>query len=150
MIKPQHLAHLVLRVRDIARSEYFYTKILGLTVTSRDLGMVFLSADSTPSHELALAPIRDGNTVSEPGIVGLSHFAWAMKSLEDLKTFYKFLQEQEVTVTGIGDHGISIGVYFLDPDGNKVEVFYELPRNQWPIDGLFSGKFPMSLENNST
>lgn len=31
----------------------------------------------------------------------------------------------------VSDHGISIGIYFRDPDGNGVEVSYELPRSQW-------------------
>ena len=54
----------------------------------------------------------------------------------------------EIKVGGVGNHGISIGVYFFDPDGNEIEVFYELPRDQWPTEGqLFAGKFPLgSLE----
>ena len=49
----------------------------------------------------------------------------------------------------ISDHGISLGIYFRDPDGNGVEVFYELPRAEWPADyHVFSkehvgrGRFP--------
>ena len=32
----------------------------------------------------------------------------------------------------ISDHGLSLGIYFRDPDGNGLEVSYELPREQWP------------------
>src|SRR5947209_7161054 len=116
MVAPKHLAHLVLRVRDITRSEKFYTDILGLKVTSRELGMVFLSASSTPSHELALAPVHQDAPGPEQGRAGLSHFAWEMESFEDLKRIYERLKEQGANITGIGDHRISIGVYFLDPD----------------------------------
>ena len=36
-----------------------------------------------------------------------------------------------------------MGVYFFDPDGNEIEVFYELPRDQWPEGGVTTGaKFP--------
>ena len=46
-----------------------------------------------------------------------------------------------------GDHTISIGVYFSDPDGNGLEVYYELPRSQWNRERPFSeqgekGRFP--------
>ena len=34
----------------------------------------------------------------------------------------------------VSDHGISVGIYFHDPDGNGVEVSYELPRSEWPLD----------------
>jgi catechol-2,3-dioxygenase len=146
MITPKRLAHLVLRVRDINCSEKFYTDVLGLKVTSREMGMVFMSARNRPSHELALAPTRTVTPAPEIGCVGLSHFAWEMNSFEELKKIYEHLKEQRVNITGIGDHGISLGVYFQDPDGNKVEVFYELPKEQWPTDGLFHGKFPLSLE----
>ena len=41
----------------------------------------------------------------------------------------------------VSDHGLSIGIYFRDPDGNGVEVSYELPRNQWARqDKVFSGE----------
>ena len=49
----------------------------------------------------------------------------------------------------ISDHGISLGIYLRDPDGNGVEVYYELPRAEWPVDyHVFSrdkvgrGRFP--------
>ena len=45
MVKPKQLGHLVLRVRDLDRSEQFYTAVLGLEVTEKRPGaMVFLSA----------------------------------------------------------------------------------------------------------
>ena len=31
----------------------------------------------------------------------------------------------------VADHTVSIGVYFSDPDGNGLEVYYELPRSRW-------------------
>jgi hypothetical protein len=49
----------------------------------------------------------------------------------------------------ISDHGISLGIYTRAPDGNGVEVFYESPRAEWPVDyHIFSrdnvrrGRFP--------
>ncbi|HEX7786288.1 MAG TPA: VOC family protein, partial [Methylomirabilota bacterium] len=45
------------------------------------------------------------------------------------------------------DHTVSIGVYFSDPDGNGLEVYYELPRREWHQERPFSetgrkGRFP--------
>jgi len=135
----------VLRVRDVSRSEAFYGDILGLSVTSRDLGMVFMSADGDRSHELALIEASANGTGPEPGAPGLAHFAWQAGSLDDLRLIRGRLSERGVTVTGVGSHGISIGVNFLDPDGNRVEIFYELPKEMWPDKGLFLGEFPWPL-----
>ena len=56
--------------------------------------------------------------------------------------------KKDVKIGGIEDHGISIGVYFFDPEGNEIEAYYELPSEHWPVDGdLFEGKFPHSLED---
>jgi catechol-2,3-dioxygenase len=148
MVKPKQLGHLVLRVRDLDRSQSFYEDVLGLQVTTAIPGrMVFLSAGEA-SHELALMSVGADAPGPEQGRVGLYHFAWEMESFEDLRQIYGELKQKDVKVGGVGNHGISIGVYFFDPDGNEIEVFYELPRDQWPTEGqLFAGKFPLgSLE----
>ena len=63
MVKPKHLGHLVLRVRDLDRPQQFYTDVLGLHETTRydsAIGtMVFMSAGDEPSHELALVSIGE-------------------------------------------------------------------------------------------
>jgi catechol 2,3-dioxygenase len=49
----------------------------------------------------------------------------------------------------VADHTVSIGIYFSDPDGNGLEVYYELPRSQWNREHPFTnataeekGRFP--------
>ena len=148
MVKPKRLGHLVLRVRDLGRSEQFYTEVLGLHVSTRISDtMVFLSASETSSHELALISVGQGAPGPEQHRVGLHHFAWEMESLGDLRSLYEELINQNVHVREIGDHGISLGAYLFDPDGNEIEVFYEFPKEQWPEDNIFAGSFPGSLGN---
>ena len=149
MVKPKQLGHLVLRVRDLEGCEKFYTDVLGLRVTNkRPEKMVFMSAGDNLSHELALTQISPHATGPDKDRVGLSHFAWQMDSFEDLKQLYQDLGKKGVKIGGIEDHGISIGVYFFDPEGNEMEAYYELPSENWPADGdLFEGKFPHSLED---
>ncbi len=148
MVKPKQLGHLVIRVRDLEASERFYTDVLGLHVTNKRPGsMTFMSAGDASSHELALVPVGEEAPGPEKDRVGLFHFAWEMETFDDLKTLYQDMKRKDVNIGGIGDHGISIGVYLFDPDGNEIEVFYESPKEEWPADGdLFTGKFPRSLE----
>jgi catechol 2,3-dioxygenase len=66
--------------------------------------------------------------------------AWMMESLDDLKEIYQRLKDKDVKIDHVSDHGISVGIYFRDPDGNGIEVSYELPRDQWyRNDQIFSG-----------
>jgi catechol 2,3-dioxygenase len=51
-----------------------------------------------------------------------------------LKEFYQHLKEMGQPIERVADHGISLGIYLRDPDGNGVEVFYEMPRAEWPVD----------------
>ena len=146
--KPKYLGHVNLYVRDAERAEKFYADVLGLYTYERRPGQaVFMSADLEQAHEIALMHLGPDARGREENQVGLNHVAWRMDTFEDLKDLYKRLKEKDVKIEKISDHGISLGVYFRDPDGNGNEVYYEIPREQWPTgDKIFRGKFPMSLE----
>ena len=147
-LAPKQLGHLVLRVRDLDRSEDFYTRIVGLTVTAKfDGHAVFMSANTELSHELLIVSPEDDAPEPESDRGALVHAAWQMASLEDLKALHQRLKDNDIP-TRIGDHGLSLGVYFSDPDGNELETYYELPKSEWAKGGrhIFDGKFPHSLE----
>ena len=119
MVKPKSLGHVVLRVRELARAESFYTKILSLDVQAKiDDKMVFLTSNTESSHELALQEIGRDAPGPNPDGVGLYHTAWRYSSLEELRKLHKTLIENSIE-SGIGNHGISIGIYFLIPMGMK-------------------------------
>ena len=147
---PKHLGHVVMRVRDMDRSLDFYTRVMGLTIMERSpSGTVFMSANTEKSHELAIRAIGMDAGSPDSSLVGQAHMAWQMESFEDLQELYSRLKENDVRILRIGDHGISMGVYLLDPDDNEIEVYYELPKAQWqwPADkDLFGGEFPRKLE----
>ena len=129
---PKSLGHLVMRVRDIDRSVDFYTRVMGLTVMERSpSGTVFMSANTEKSHELAIRAIGMDAAGPDHSIIGQAHMAWQMETFEDLQELYDRLIENDVRIVRPGDHGISMGVYFLDPDDNEIEVYYELPKEQW-------------------
>lgn len=148
--RPRSLGHVNIFVRDVERSRQWYADVLGLhTYGYRPGRAAFMAADPEQSHEIALVQVGEEAPGPQKGQVGLNHMAWMMSSLEDLKEIYQRLEDKGVPIERVGDHGISIGIYFRDPDGNGVEVSYELPRSQWPRqERLFAedlvdlGRFP--------
>ena len=131
--RPKYLAHVNVYVRDGERSHAWYEDLLGLhTYDYRPGRAAFMSADEDESHELALMQVGPAASLQGPGQVGLNHMAWRVETLDDLKEFYRRLKDKGEPVASVVDHGISLGIYFHDPDGNGIEVYYELPRAQWP------------------
>ena len=131
--RPKYLAHVNVFVRNVERSHAWYADLLGLhTYDYRPGRAAFMSADEDQSHELALMQVGANAPIQAQGQVGLNHMAWRVETLDDLKDFYRRLKDKGVPIASVVDHGISLGIYFHDPDGNGIEVYYELPRSQWP------------------
>jgi catechol 2,3-dioxygenase len=38
-----------------------------------------------------------------------------------------------VTLDGASDHGVSEALYLRDPDENGIELYWDRPRDQWPV-----------------
>lgn len=148
-LAPKQLGHLVVKVRDLERAEDFYTRILGLTVTAKFEGhAVFMSANTELSHELLVVRFDDDEPDAADKGQRLVHMAWQMESFEDLKTLHQRLKDNDIPIVRIGDHGLSLGLYFCDHDNNELEAYYELPKSEWTTGGrhIFDSKFPHSLE----
>ena len=139
--KPKYLQHANLFVRNSDVSREWYADVLGLHTYDVVPGKIsFLTADLEQSHEVALISVGENAPGPEKGRVGLNHTGWQMHSLDDLKEIYHRIKEKGIEIDFVADHGISIGVYLKDPDGNGVEVSYELPRSEWHSqENIFSG-----------
>ena len=145
-----YLGHVNIYVRNAERAREWYTRVLGLhTYHFVPERAAFLSADLDQSHEVALMQVGEDAASQGRGQVGLNHMAWMVDSLDALKAAYQRLKDNDVKIEAISDHGISLGIYFRDPDGNGLEVSYELPRAEWPRqDQVFGlppeqrGRFP--------
>ena len=140
MIKPSRLGHVVLRVRDLKRSEEFYTQFLGLGVRDRaGDSMVFFTSDPDIHHDLAVAKIADDAPGPEPTRVGLYHIAYELGSIDDIKEAYRLAKEMGVRIAGYGDHGDTKRLYVLDPDGIEIELYAFAPQyRDAPLEEILS------------
>ena len=148
---PKCLGHVNIFVRNAEQARDWYEDLLGLHTYDFKPGVAaFMSADKEISHEIALLEVGENASLQQKGQVGLNHMAWYMHNLEDLKELYHRVKDRNIPIKNISDHGLSIGIYIEDPDGNGIELSYELPRSQWGReDNIFMtgsvierGRFP--------
>jgi catechol-2,3-dioxygenase len=120
MPKVTGLGHVGLFVKDMPTMVDFYSNFLGLTVTDRgaDDRIVFFSAHPEEEHhELALAYSEDRHTDPQ-------QISFKVGSLAELREFYRAINERGLKIDRVVNHGIAFGCYFLDPEGNRVEVYW--------------------------
>ncbi len=122
--RPVGLGHVGIHCHDLARMKDFYTRVLGLTVTdeSDEIGMVFLSSQpEREHHELALVRGR----TTPVGSVMLNQISFHVAGIETLKTYLEVFRQENVKIQQIVTHGIAIGVYAFDPEGNRFELYWD-------------------------
>lgn len=136
-IKPLEIGHVVLRVRDLARSVDFYTTVLGFTKVSEVAGrMAFFTATGENHHDLAVMEVGPNAPGPDPYAVGLYHIAIRLESEDAVREAYRRLVEAGADIVGSSDHGVSRSLYIRDPDGIEIELYADVPG--WKEQGLAS------------
>ena len=130
MIWLKEIGHVLLRVMDLERSKKFYSEVLGFHVLEEDPehGGTFMALPGQ-SHAIDLFQVKDAEAAESqtPGVRGLGHIAFRVEDEAALKDAYATLREHGVEITRTIDHVSQKSVYFHDPDGNTLEIYYELP-----------------------
>jgi len=130
------LGHYVLYVRDIAASTEFYRTIVGLDIAGDTFGgrAVALTGGRT-HHELLLIEVGNAQGPLQGHRIGLYHVGWCIgDDDEQLREALQRCQEANVNIVGMSDHGISHSLYILDPDGNEIELYVDVPSFDWKND----------------
>lgn len=129
------IGHVHLKVADIERSLKFYRDLLGFQVTQYyGSNAVFLSAGGY-HHHIGLNTWYSKNAPPAPrNAAGLFHVAILYAERRELAEVLKRLLEAGYPLTGASDHGVSEALYLDDPDHNGVELYWDRPKAQWPVD----------------
>ncbi len=123
-MKLERLDHFGIEVRELKRAERFYTDALGLSVVAHlgdqvllDCGGQNLALFQAPRAELS--PAERARIISHP--LGKAHFAFRVSRADFLSAAGRLANEGVETAKPIdwGDHDC---MYFLDPDGNLLEI----------------------------
>ena len=134
------LSHVGVFVKDLDKMTQFYCDTLGLTESHRNEDrMVFLTADvEREDHEVVLVRGRDGDAKI------IQQISFRTKSVEDVRAFYQSFKRLEVTIQQTVSRGSGVSCYFFDPEGNRVEVFADVP-----VEGGRGYSGPIDLEQSA-
>jgi catechol 2,3-dioxygenase len=139
------IGHVHLKVANLERSLKFYRDLLGFELQQYyNDSAAFISAGGY-HHHIGLNTWFSKNAPPAPAqSVGLFHTAILYPTRKDLAIALKRLIDEEYPLTGASDHGVSEAIYLNDPDGNGVELYWDRPKDLWPIDA--SGTVQMMTE----
>jgi catechol 2,3-dioxygenase len=129
------IGHVHLKVADLERSLSFYRDLLGFKEMQRyGDGAVFISAGGY-HHHIGLNTWYSKNAAPAPmRSAGLFHTAILYPTRKDLAIVLKRLLDAKYPLTGASDHGVSQALYLNDPDENGVELYWDRPKEEWPLD----------------
>jgi catechol-2,3-dioxygenase len=87
-------------------------------------------------HELLLIEVGEEATPQPHGRhLGLYHFGLKVGDTDDeLREAVRRLQEAGVPIVGSSDHTVTHSLYILDPDGNEIELYIDVPGVDWRSD----------------
>lgn len=131
----KELGHVVLYVSDLERSVAFYRDVLGWQqIGSGGLGFPAAAFTSGRTHhELLLIEVGPNAQPIPPGRrVGLYHIGLKVGDSDDeLRAALGAVRAAGATIVGASDHTVTHSVYILDPDGNEVELYIDVPGVSW-------------------
>ncbi len=139
MSKIEGLGHVGIYAEDIMKQRDFYTRVLGLQIADEDLdgrGMTFLSSDpEREHHEFVL--MKGRVTVDDAKVI--QQISFIVPGLDELKEYHQRIKAEGVQVDRIVSHGNAFGMYFFDPEGNRIELYcktgFDVPQPHGdPID----------------
>lgn len=121
-MQPKIVEHISIIVKDINRTESFYSRFLGSSILKNENLVVFKVGDTRIFFKLS--PTSDtGSEYNKDGI-GMNHIGFGVETMDELKQFQQFLSEQGVECSEIktGKFGNEY-VWFDDPDGIRLEIY---------------------------
>jgi len=121
MVKTYGLTHIALAVRDLERTLQFYRQVFGAEETYREEGRVEVQ---TPGCKDVITFNQREPHPGESG--GIAHFGFRLTTPDDIDAAVEAVKSAGGKIV---DHGeFSPGypyLYFEDPDGYLIEIWYE-------------------------
>jgi catechol-2,3-dioxygenase len=132
--RPTKFAHVVYRTRRLKEMLDWYAAVFDANVQYQNPVLAFLTYDDE-HHRLAFVDMSvltpNDSESDKHDAIGVDHVAYSLGSLGDLFENYALLKEKGIMPYWCVHHGITVSMYYADPDGNQME---------FQVDRLSSGE----------
>lgn len=146
------IGHVHLKTANIQRVYDFYVEVLGFEVVMRMPTALFISAGGYHHHLAFNTWESEGGSPPPPNTTGLYHVAIRYPDRASLGDALRRLNAAHWPLEGVNDHGTHEALYLRDPDDNGLELYYDRPESEWPLDehghlDFRGGRKKMDLES---
>jgi catechol 2,3-dioxygenase-like lactoylglutathione lyase family enzyme len=117
------LTHLALAVEDLQRTAEFYQRVFDMEIMYREKDFLQLTTPGT--NDIIVFEKRKSTSIGKSG--GISHFGFRMRNANDIKRIEKKIKDAGGRIKDQGEFVPgSPYIFFFDPDGYEIEVWYEV------------------------
>lgn len=144
-MKIDSLGHVVLKVRNLERSEAFYNGLLQIPISARwpEQSMTFFTLGD--HHDFAIVAVGEGAPSAAPLAPGLHHVAFKIGTqIDELRECKNHLESAGVSVVP-RDHGVTKSINCMDPDGNAIELYVDISDEWKSAPETVAQAFPLEL-----
>lgn len=122
------LTHFGIHAVDLDRMVDFYTRVMGFVISDRGqarsgANVVFMTQNPECHHQFVLFDGRSKDVTYNP----VNQISFRLDSIDTLKGYREALRKEGIAPERITDHGNAWAFYFLDPEGNPVEMYCDTP-----------------------
>lgn len=125
MPKPVKIAHILFMTRRFEEMTAWYKSVFEAEVVQQNPALSFMTFDDE-NHRFGIANL-DILKEAKPagasiGDVGINHVAFTYESIGDLLETYARIKGDGIEPYWSIHHGMTVSLYYLDPDGNRMEL----------------------------
>ena len=137
MARPTKLSHVVMQTNRLAEMRDWYCTVLSAKPAFENKNMAFLAYDEE-HHRVGFLSLED-YAVPERATVGLQHVSFTYDTLPILLENYERLKAENILPAWTVNHGPTISMYYADPDGNQVELQWDVFETNEEVDAFING-----------
>jgi len=148
MAPPTKLSHVVYMTRRFDEMLEWYKAVFEAKVQYQNPAFAFLTYDDE-HHRFAISNMSaikpDGVETEAANKVGVNHVGYTYSTLGELLETYDRLKQLGITPYWRIHHGVTLSVYYRDPDGNRMEFQVDCCANAEEAHSLMhSEKFALN------
>lgn len=141
-IRPRSFAHVVYRSYRFEQMLQWYVTVFGAEVQYQSPVIAFVTYDEE-HHRVALLNMGiikgESQAVVPRGQPGVDHVAYGWRSLSELLAKYAELKAKGILPYWCIHHGVTVSLYYADPDGNQMEFQADCFSSNDEANGFMNG-----------